>query len=170
VRVCLLDETSLTLTRADARPLPKGRGADRIEALLSANRQPLPSGILPRMWRLALPLRSWLCIALLAMLVIRLGEMHLHLCFDGQEPASAVHVGDSPSHDDASHSDQDVELSTTTGLIKKAGADTLDLLFVCLFVLLLLPALRRITPPSSYRFFVPPSPARFLPPLRGPPL
>jgi len=120
-------------------------------------------------------LRTWLCFALLAMLVIRLGELHLHLCFDGQEPAAAVHVGDLPLHDDgvhadASHSDQDVELSTTPGLIKKSGVDTLDLLFVCLAVLLLLPASRRITPPPAYRFLLPAQPAYFLPPLRGPPL
>jgi hypothetical protein len=122
------------------------------------------------MWRLAPPLRTWLCLALLAMLVIRLGEMHLHLCFDGQEPAAAVHVGDLPSHDDGSHSDQDVELSTTQGLVKKAGVDTLDLLFICLVVLLLLPVLRRITPPRAVLFFSPAQPAYFLPPVRGPPL
>jgi hypothetical protein len=108
------------------------------------------------------------------MLVIRLGELHLHLCFDGQEPAAAVHVGDSPSHDDDahaddSHSDQDVEL-LNTALVKKTGADALDLLIVCLAALLLLPALRHAVPLPAYRFFVPLKPAHLLPPLRGPPL
>ena len=131
-------------------------------------------GILRRMFRSSLQFRTWLCLALLAMLVIRLGETHLHLCFDGQEPAAAVHVGDSPSHDDAdhadaTHSDQDVEL-TTAGIIKKASADSLDVLFVCLAILLLLPASRRITLPPAYRSFAPAQPAHFLPPLRGPPL
>lgn len=119
-------------------------------------------------------LRTWLCLALLAMLVIRLGEIHLHLCFDGQEPAAAVHVNDSPSHDDgdhadASHSDQDVELSTA-GIVKKASADSLDVLFVCLAILLLLPAPGRVAPRPAYRFFAPARPAHFQPPLRGPPL
>ncbi len=126
------------------------------------------------MWRPAPTLRTWLCLALLAMLVVRLGEMHLHLCFDGQEPAATVHVGDSPAHDndthaDASHSDQDVEL-LSTAVIKKAGTDTLDLLFVCLALLLLLPTLRHAVPLPAYRFLAPPKPAYLLPPLRGPPL
>ena len=108
------------------------------------------------------------------MLVIRLGEIHLHLCFDGQEPAAAVHVGDLPSHDDASHadtshSDQDVEL-LSAAVVKKAGTDTLDLLFVCLTVLLLLPTLRHAVPLPAYRLFAPSNPAYLLPPSRGPPL
>jgi hypothetical protein len=126
------------------------------------------------MWRSAPLIRTWLCFALLAMLVIRLGELHLHLCFDGQEPAAAVHVGDSPNHDDgshadASHSDQDVEL-LSTAMVKKAGADGLDLLFVCLAVLLLLPPLRHAVPLPAHRPFAPLKLAYLLPPSRGPPL
>lgn len=120
-------------------------------------------------YRLLLTL--FLCIALLA---VRVGGAHLHLCLDGQEPASAVHVGgDSLAHDQAesgpAHQDYDVDLiSNPLGKFAKIDFSPIALL---LAVTLLLLTGRRIEPvprPLVLQGFH--SPARLRPPSCGPPL
>jgi hypothetical protein len=112
-----------------------------------------------------------LCIALLA---VRVGGAHLHLCLDGQEPASAVHVGgDSLIHDQLengpAHQDYDVDLISNP-LGKFAKVD-FSLFALILAVTLLLLTGRRTEPVLQQVFlraFTPP--ARLRPPSCGPPL
>lgn len=121
------------------------------------------------LYRLLLTL--FLCIALL---VVRVGGVHLHLCLDGQEPASAVHVGgDTLVHDHAqsgpAHQDYDVDLISNP-LGKFAKVD-FSLFALVIAVTLLLLTGRRTEPVLQQVFlraFTPP--ARLRPPSCGPPL
>lgn len=113
----------------------------------------------------------FLCIALLA---VRFGGAHLHLCLDGQEAVSAVHIGDdSLDHNQAEsgpvHQDYDVDLiSNPVGKFAKTDFSLLALFFV---VTLLLLTGRRVEPlprQPVLRGFN--QPARLRPPPCGPPL
>jgi hypothetical protein len=121
------------------------------------------------------PIRLALWLVLTVMLGVRLGDAHLHLCFDGQKPPASVHVDHASGHDadhhqdtDECHADKDVSL-LTAGFFKEGATDIPGLL-VTLFVLFaLMPvkgislrgrgiAIHRLDPPDYLR-----------PPLRGPP-
>jgi hypothetical protein len=113
-----------------------------------------------------------LCVAVVA---LRIGGTHLHLCFDGSEPPLSLHLADSGQHHaggaaTAPHTDQDVSIGSEA-LVKKtsAGLDFAALAFAFTLLLFFLPRVRSPLP----AFFVPPrlSPARarLRPPLRGPP-
>ncbi len=118
--------------------------------------------------------RGWLWLVLIALVATRLADVHLHLCFDGQEPRSAVHMADGAIHADEhhtqnTHSDRDVNVAGDA-LLKKTG-DTNDLLILAFF-----PAFLYLLRPARNlwsRFLLAPAPARSLfllrPPLRGPP-
>ncbi len=113
-------------------------------------------------------------LALLCLLLMRIGAPHLHLCFDGTEPPVSVHVYDGSGHHDEPaldlmHDDLDVVLGTE--LLTKSSPSEQDqplvflvaaLLFAILWVLcqiLVLPPRRfRVTAISHLR-----------PLLRGPP-
>ena len=117
----------------------------------------------------------WMIVVLLAVLVTRLAGVHLHLCFDGQEPPATVHAGEhaDPSEHlfDEQHSDKDVDVLGTM-LFKKAGGsiDLPVLLAACIVLLFLLQPARGQWPFAAfYRFFAL-QPVRLRPPLRGPPL
>lgn len=120
-------------------------------------------------YRLLLTL--FLCIAIL---VVRVGGAHLHLCLDGQEQTSALHVGsDNLVHDQIesgpAHQDYDVDLiSNPLGKLAKVDFSLIALL---LAVTLLLLSGRRNEPvprlPVLLSFH---SPARLRPPTCGPPL
>lgn len=111
----------------------------------------------------------------IALLLVRVGESHLHLCLDGQEQAVAMHVEDAPVHasSEASvsgHNDRDVD---TSGMpwAKKVGMDELPTVLLAVLILaLLLPIVRSTPVPSRLLIPVIARPASFLPPLRGPPL
>ena len=112
------------------------------------------------------------CVAVVA---LRIGGSHLHLCFDGGEPPLSLHLADSGQHhgDEAAtapHSDQDVSIGSEA-LVKKSSA-VLDLAALAFAFALLLFFLPRVRDPLP-AFFAPPrlSPARtrLRPPLRGPP-
>ncbi len=118
-------------------------------------------------------LRPWLltlfCVALL---VVHVGGAHLHLCFDGSEPPSSLHLMDSGLHHagpgaDAGHQDVNLALAGEALTKLKLGSIDLDLpvlLIAALLVWSLLQAPRHRVPVFS-------SAARILwPPLRGPPL
>jgi hypothetical protein len=113
-----------------------------------------------------------LCVAVV---VLRIGGTHLHLCFDGSEAPVSLHLQDfGPHHGEeaasAPHADQDVSIGAEA-LVKKSSAvlDLAALAFVSALLLFFLPRLRNPLP----GFFAPPrlSPARIRlrPPLRGPP-
>ena len=112
-----------------------------------------------------------LCVALL---VVRVGGAHLHLCFDGNEPPVSFHpVEDSDHHDEAglsaSHDDTDVALSAAS--IAKSGKQILDLSLLALLpflMCLLLPQMRQLFFTSAPRL-LPTLAFHLRPPLRGPP-
>jgi hypothetical protein len=120
--------------------------------------------------------RSRLLIVLLcaAVIMLRVGGTHLHLCFDGSEPPVSLHVADSGvHHDDAGstrHADQDVAIGAEA-LVKKSSA-ALDLAMLAFVLALLLFFVPR-TPNPLPDFFTAPrlssARLRLRPPLRGPP-
>jgi len=115
----------------------------------------------------------------IAVLVMRVGAAHVHLCLDGSEPAVSLHFADSGVHDldhpndpgtNPAESDSDVSVPGDA-LIKSAVADAdVPLLAVSLYLILLLVRVTRSVrvdwdPPlvrSSTRTHI-------RPPLRGPP-
>ena len=119
----------------------------------------------------------WLvCIALV---VMRVGGVHVHFCADGNEPAASVHVGDSGLDDlnhpkgvgvDASVFDSDMSVSGDV-LVKKFGPDAdLPAIAAAFTLLLFFLAIVRSVPvdkgPSLVRVS---DPTQLRPPLRGPP-
>ena len=112
-----------------------------------------------------------LCIALL---IVRVGGAHLHLCFDGSEPPVSYHAfEDGSAHElpgvDVTHQDADIALAGD--LLSKFGKDLIDLpLLLSIAVMLwLVPR-----PGRTFGFFrsvriAHDSPSLLLPPLRGPP-
>jgi hypothetical protein len=118
----------------------------------------------------------FLCIALV---VLRVGGVHVHFCADGNEPAASVHVGDSGLDDldhpkgaglDSAFSDSDMSVSGDV-LVKKFDADfDLPMIAAALTPLLFFVAVVRSVPVDSGPLLVRISdPAQLRPPLRGPP-
>lgn len=120
------------------------------------------------------PFKAWLLtLVCVALLFVRLGGAHMHLCFDGSVPPASLHVTDSghhaDHHDGAAHDDRDVWLIgdalTQSG---KLGMD-LPLLLASVWLMALLFARPRLVPADP-----PPVSGRRLhflrPLLRGPPL
>ena len=133
--------------------------------------------ILPAVIR-SRPTLRWSVAALcLALLMLRVGGVHLHLCFDGSEPPVSYHLGDSGVHHidehDAgeSHSDRDLQIANDLAVKKpNQGQDaTLALLTLTLLLFLLSPV--RSPRPARRDDPAPvPSFSWLRPPLRGPPL
>ena len=125
------------------------------------------------------PIARYLSLLAIALLLVRVGEAHLHLCLDGLDRAAVMHVDDAPTHNVAQssidgHSDIDVDLSALPW-VKNTAADDQSLAVPGLFVLtawllaLLLPALKTIVLPAQLRLPVPDPVLSLRPPLRGPP-
>lgn len=120
------------------------------------------------------PLLLWAVV--LAVLTVRMTDTHLHLCFDGQEPPSTVHVADASVHHDqepddgSAHADKDVD--PFIGTVAKSDDDTQPLFAFIVGTLLTIdllppdpavPAVDRDVPLAT-------DPPFYLrPPLRGPP-
>ena len=115
-----------------------------------------------------------------ALVVMRVGSVHVHFCADGNEPAASVHVGDAGLDDldhpksagvDAAFSDSDMSVSGDILLKKWASDADLGTLAVTFALLLFLVAIVRSVPvdrgPSLVRIS---DPTRLRPPLRGPPV
>lgn len=115
------------------------------------------------------------CLLLLlgvALLFTRLGGAHLHLCFDGLEPASSLHFIDSGQHADhhagEEHDDRDVSL------IADALAKPIKLSLEVALLLVLMgfgaPLFAPAIPRHRFAARITASPPFHLrPPLRGPP-
>jgi hypothetical protein len=111
----------------------------------------------------------------LALVGVRIGDTHLHLCFDGREASAAVHSSDGSVHhgdevEQAGHADQDVD--PFLGALVKKGHLDLDpglLAWICVLALLL-PLLRDERSRRSLRLGPTVLPFHLRPPLRGPPL
>ena len=119
------------------------------------------------------------CISLLciAILVMRVGGAHLHLCFDGSEPPVSVHVSVDAGIDDShvgvgkAHYDQDVSLSGELLAKKVDGALQLPMLLAVAVLLFLVPFVRVPFVPRDRTALIHPIPIfRIRPPLRAPPL
>ncbi|HEY5810335.1 MAG TPA: hypothetical protein VIT67_20345 [Povalibacter sp.] len=118
----------------------------------------------------------WFWLVLIAFVATRLADAHLHLCFDGQEAASAMHVADGAVHNDAHHTDSehaDRDVDVFDAVLLKKLADSTDLLaltFVAAWLIFLIPARRHdwthdlASPVASRSVF------HLKPPSRGPPL
>lgn len=124
------------------------------------------------------PIARCLGLLAIALLLLRVGEAHLHLCFDGQDRSAAVHVDDAPTHDGtvdsaSGHNDLDVDLSMQPWLKATGSDDPAALLSPLVLAALLLAALLavlRSTIPAAISLqpvFAPIT--RLLPPRRGPP-
>jgi hypothetical protein len=113
-----------------------------------------------------------IALLLAALLTVRGGGAHLHLCFDGSEPPSSLHFEDAGHHEEH-HVDQvhdDLDLDLVSDAATKFGKLSLDLyllLFAGLFFLLpRMGFLLRRGPEPPVRAS---DPLLLLPPPRGPP-
>ena len=118
--------------------------------------------------------KTWLLtLACIALLLMRIGGAHLHLCFDGSEPASSLHFSDAGHHADhhgsQQHDDRDVSLVGDT--IVKLGKLNVDLplLFLALLAFGLLSLPRSNTTRGDPVLNSINSLWFLHPPLRGPP-
>lgn len=120
-----------------------------------------------------------LVLACIAVLVMRLGGVHQHLCFDGSEAPSALHFVDGGLHhletaggdlisDDVHH--HDVEVSAADDGVTKLPSLDLPVLALLIAVSLLLPPARRSGQrPAGPATRLAPPPLHLRPPSRGPP-
>jgi len=109
------------------------------------------------------------------LLIVRTGDAHLHLCFDGQEAPQTLHVVDDVANHhnggagQSTHTDTDVD-AVDVGMTKKVShtGDAVPLRLASL-ILFLLPPGRRIGTLAAVQDPPPRHPYLFLPQLRGPP-
>lgn len=130
---------------------------------------------LARMIPSARPHPLFAALLCLALLMVRVGGSHLHLCFDGTEPPASYHVVDVDPHHESpganvAHQDADVAVSADMYSKPSKSGDHLPLvLMTAIFAFVLIRGRRNSVPPYS-------TPALqaaqelLRPPLRGPPL
>lgn len=117
-----------------------------------------------------------LWVALLALLIVRTSDAHVHLCLDGQSQRSSIHVADTAGTCDdgaagqGEHQDQDVNVFGAVLAKKSADTDALDLPRAIDVILSLLPPERGIVHEAATQDPAPRLPHLFLPLLRGPPV
>ena len=125
---------------------------------------------MPRDQRLQVWLLALLCAAMLA---ARAGGAHLHLCLDGSEPPSGLHLFDLGQHHDdpgADRAHSDVEVDFAGELIAKGKVQwQLPLALLAAVVLLGLLSPSRLAVLWISRSFLPPHPLFLRPPQCGPP-
>jgi len=116
---------------------------------------------------------AFVCVAMVA---LRVGGLHVHMCFDGSEPPMSFHVEDSGIHhvDEVAtgdaHADRDLAIASDL-VVKKPFADS-DLSLLVAFgalLLFLLARPRELLPCSSPPVRIRSTRIRLRPPLRGPP-
>jgi hypothetical protein len=99
---------------------------------------------------------------------------HLHLCFDGQEPAVSLHGDDGGLHhehvaDGGAHNDRDVDLPTAASAKGKSLDSSASALLAAVASAVLVPQVRtswtRVSSSESFQSFT----RHLRPPLRGPP-
>jgi hypothetical protein len=108
-------------------------------------------------------------------LVIQSTDAHVHLCFDGQEPAVSIHIENRTELTQhltkvgLDHHDLDIDLGVNSiSKLPKVDLPVLALLFSALFIAFNLQGKPPIARSRSTRFRYQ-SPSHFRPPLRGPP-
>jgi hypothetical protein len=117
--------------------------------------------------------KSLLWLLAILMVVMRVGDVHLHLCFDGGEPPATVHALDAGTehvNDGTLGSHDDIDVDEPSAQYKVADAG-LDLLVAPLLVLVfrLAPAGAQMDLPPADPLLLHTDPALLLPPSRGPP-
>lgn len=118
----------------------------------------------------------WVALLCSLLLVLRIGEAHLHMCLDGQESPVALHFVDvgfeHPFDEGAEHNDTNVSMGAGDLAKLKLSSLELDLPVALLLVLAVLLAgvvTRSPHPRKASTAFVR-SISWLRPPLRGPPL
>jgi len=114
-----------------------------------------------------------LCVAIVA---LRVGGLHVHLCMDGSEPPLSFHVADSGIHhleeadSGGAHTDRDMTLASDVVMKKPSGTFDVSLVatLCALLLFLLSPARERFDFPETTPG-VRSARTRLRPPLRGPP-
>lgn len=120
------------------------------------------------------PIAKFLWLFAIALLLVRVGEAHLHLCLDGQQHPVAMHVQDAPTHSGGEtsaggHNDVDVDLSVAPW-VKKIGVDEMPVIvFASVLLALLLPIPQSTSRPTQFLIPLLASAFTLRPPLRGPP-
>lgn len=118
------------------------------------------------------PLLAALLCSLL--LVLRIGEAHLHMCFDGKEAPASLHLVDvGIEHaDEIGVGHQDKNISIGAGELSKPRVSDFDLPPILLAVLLALfvATATRVAPLRGVPAGVVRAVSWLRPPLRGPPL
>jgi hypothetical protein len=111
-----------------------------------------------------------------AVLAVRLADTHLHLCFDGQEAPTSVHLADASVHHDIEHEDgpahADQDIDPFLGTIVKSDDDAQPLFALIVGTLLtieLLPPDRAVPALDRETTLATTPPFYLRPPLRGPP-
>ena len=123
------------------------------------------------MWTRSTP-RQWLLTLLCAtLLVARMDGAHLHLCLDGQESPSSVHVWpDAPAHADTQAPHNDVDLALAADSLAKPGKGDVDQpVALPPRSLAMVVAATQFGPLIVPSVVFPPASSVLLPPLRGPP-
>jgi hypothetical protein len=120
-------------------------------------------------------LSPMLWVVALALLVVQTSDAHVHLCFDGQEPRSSLHVSDRATlchegddYADGTHQDQDVDVGGAA-LVKKEVPVDVPAPVLANLVPLLLPPQCGVAQQVIEQNPSPKLPYLFLPLLRGPP-
>lgn len=111
---------------------------------------------------------------LVAMLVTRVSGVHLHLCFDGQQPQISVQSGHAGSDElGVTHADDDKDVSLVSDALVKNFDDVgmLPVLLVAAVLLFILSLLRQVCFSGYFSRPAIPRASGFhlRPPLRGPP-
>src|SRR5262249_3866514 len=119
--------------------------------------------------------RVLLILACACLILARVTGTHLHLCFDGNEPLSSIHLVDDGNADlhlgaNSPHADLDVSLVGNV-LVKQdtVGADLLPILLAAVIALVLLQRPAAWLPYAHRNVSTPSSAFELRPPPRGPP-
>ena len=119
--------------------------------------------------------RVLLFLACACLILARVNGTHLHLCFDGNEPPSSIHLvddGDADLHFGAHSPHQDLDVSLVGNVIVKhdtAGVDLLPALVAAIVLLGLLQTIAVRLPIARHSGTTPTSIFELRPPTRGPP-
>lgn len=119
--------------------------------------------------------RVLLFLACACLILARVNGTHLHLCFDGSEPRSSIHLAsdaEADLHLGAHSPHEDLDVSVVGNVLVKqdaAGIDLLPVLVAALVLLLLIQTTAVRVPLARYAPRAPTSLFELRPPSRGPP-
>ena len=124
-------------------------------------------------------LKPILWVVALGFVVARIADAHVHLCFDGQEPRSSLHVSDlgvvchTAQEPSSPHEDDDVDISVFGALLAKKDAQDQSVeptVFADVVLALVAPPANSLAPFSGPDLPAYSRPHLDQPRLRGPPL